>query len=292
MDKSGKLIAVLGATGRQGGAVVKCLLKDGWSVRALVRDPNSPNAKALEKLGATVVICDMDNRPSLDKALKGCYGLFSVQNPWDCGVENEIRQGKCVADAAKAAGIKHTVYTSVACADRHTGIPHFESKQQIEKHLKAISLPATVIRPVFFLENFETTMPPVDRHGTWTLCVPLSASRTMQLIAVDDIGAATAQIFDRPKEYTGKTIELAGDELSMQQIVNLWSRQSGKKMVFEELPIDQVRKKSKELAVMWEWFHKHNFSVDLRALKAQFPFMHSFENWLNSKHGALADTRN
>lgn len=288
MNKSGKIVCVTGATGQQGSAVVKHLLKNGWSVRALVRDPSKPEAKALEKLGATLVKGDFNDRASLDKAFKGCYGLFSVQNPLKCGgVDQEVKQGNYCADAAKAAGIKHTVYASVASADRHTGIPFFDSKQQIEKHLKAISLPVTVIRPVFFMENFETSLPPKEQAGSWILSLPLKPSRPLQMIAVDDIGACTAQIFDRPEEFIGKAIEIAGDELSMQQVATLWSRHSGKQMSYAEQPIEQVRKTSKDFATMFEWFNKHGYTVDVRALKGNFPFLHTFEGWLNSKHGAL-----
>lgn len=288
MNKAGKVICVIGGTGQQGKAVAQHLLKNGWAVKALVRNPNKPEARALEKLGATLVQGDLNNRQSLDKALAGCYGLFSVQNPWKIGVEQEIAQGKNLAEAAKAAGIKHTVYASVASADRNTGIPFFDSKQQIEKHLKSLGLPCTVVRPVFFMENFETSLPLREQAGRWVLSLPMKSSRPLQLIAVDDIGAVVAQIFDRPEEFLGKALEIAGDELSMQQVVTLWSRQSGKQIAFEEQPIEQVRKNSKDLAVMFEWFNKHGYTVDIRALKIKFPFLHSFESWLNSKHGALA----
>jgi uncharacterized protein YbjT (DUF2867 family) len=292
MNKSGKTICVVGATGQQGHAVVAHLLKNGWSVKALVRNPKKSEAKALEQQGVTLVQGDLNDRPSLDKALKGCYGLFSVQNPLKCGgTDQEIVQGKALADAAKAAGIKHTVYSSVAAADRQTKIPFFESKWNIEKHLKAIQLPCTVVRPVFFMENFETAFPPREQGGNWVLSLPLKLDRPLQMIAVDDIGAIIAQIFDRPEAFHGKTIEIAGDNLSLQQVATLWSRQSGKRITCEEQPIEQVRKINKDLAVMFEWFNKHGYTVDIRALKVEFPFLHSFESWLNSKHGALAGAR-
>lgn len=288
MNKSGKIILVTGATGQQGGAVARQLLKDGWTVRAFVRDPNKQQARELAKAGATLVEGDLSDRGSIDRALKGCYGLFSVQIFSEEGVEGEIRQGNQLADAAKAAGIKHTVYTSVAASDRHTGIPFFESKHKIEQHLKSIALPATIIRPAFFMENFDTMFHPKERQGTWILSLALKADKPLQLIAVEDIGALATWAFNHPEESIGKTIELAGDELTPQQITTIWSRISGKPIQFEETPIDQVRKHSKDYATMFEWFNKHGYKVDIKSLRTKLPQLHKFEAWLNSKHGALA----
>src|SRR5262245_31665050 len=129
-----KTILVTGITGQQGGAVARHLLAKGWTVRGLSRDPDKPVVQPLREAGAEVVQGDFENRASLDSALKGVYGVFSVQNFWQPGVgaEGEIRQGKALADAAKAANIQHFLYTSVGGADRKSGIPHFESKWQIE----------------------------------------------------------------------------------------------------------------------------------------------------------------
>src|SRR5512133_2223436 len=118
-----KLIAVTGATGQQGGAVARKLLLHGWMVRALTRDVNKPAAQELAALGVELVAGDMDNRAELDAAFKGVYGVFSVQNYWlpKVGFDGEIRQGKSVADAARAAGVEHLVYSSVGAAHRGMG---------------------------------------------------------------------------------------------------------------------------------------------------------------------------
>src|SRR6266508_6056668 len=125
-----KIIAVTGATGQQGGAVARKLLADGWKVRALTRDENKPAAQELASLGAELVAGDMENRAELDSAFKGAYGVFSMQNFWlpNVGFEGEIRQGKNVADASKAAGIQHLVNSSFGAAHRGMGYKHFESK--------------------------------------------------------------------------------------------------------------------------------------------------------------------
>ena len=139
-------VLVIGATGKQGGAVARYLLKDGWDVRALVRDPNKDEAQALLKQGAELVQGDLYDRASLDAALKGAYGAFGVTNYWlpDVGYEGEIKQGKLLADAAKGADIQHLVYTSVGAAHRGMGQRHFDSKWTVEQYLKEVGLPHTI----------------------------------------------------------------------------------------------------------------------------------------------------
>ena len=148
MTYSEKTILVLGATGQQGSAVASHLLKDGWKVRAMVRNPNSDQAQALGQRGIELVQGDLNQPSSLQEAMKGVYGVFSMQTPVE-GTAAETRQGKAVADAARETGIRHLVYSSVGGAERRTGIAHFESKWQIEEHIRALGLPATILRPVF-----------------------------------------------------------------------------------------------------------------------------------------------
>src|SRR5215207_1315985 len=130
MDRTGKIIAVTGSTGQQGNAVARHLLRNGWAVRTLTRDANKDSAKALADQGAEIVFADNEDRASLDAAFAGAYGVFSVQNFWlpNVGAEGEVRHGRLIADAAKAANVQHFIYTSVGGAERNTGIPHFESK--------------------------------------------------------------------------------------------------------------------------------------------------------------------
>jgi uncharacterized protein YbjT (DUF2867 family) len=134
---SNQIILVTGATGQQGGAVARHLLKDGWKVHAIVRDPNKPAAQALAKQGAELKKGDLNDRASIDASLEGVYGVFSFQNFWlpDVGKEGELRQGKNVADAANAAGVKQFVYSSVGAAHRGMGQEHFAYKWDIEQHI-------------------------------------------------------------------------------------------------------------------------------------------------------------
>ena len=148
-----RVVLVVGATGKQGGAVARSLLDRGFQVRGLTRNPQKPEAQALTEQGAEVVQGDMEDRSAMDRVLDGAYGVFSVQNFWETGYDREVQQGKTVADAAKAAGVEHFVYSSVGSAHRQTDIPHFESKWEVEEHVRQIGLPYTILRPVFFMQN-------------------------------------------------------------------------------------------------------------------------------------------
>src|ERR687893_611114 len=135
------LIVVCGATGKQGGAVARSLLDRGFRVRGLTLNPQKPEAQALADQGAEVVQGDMEDRSDMDRVLEGAYGVFSVQNYWETGYDREVQQGKTVADATKVAGVQHYVYSSVGSAHRQTGIPHFDSKWEVEEHLRELDLP-------------------------------------------------------------------------------------------------------------------------------------------------------
>src|SRR5215469_16631466 len=153
-NTSSRPILVAGATGRQGGSVVRHLLERQLTVRALVRDPQSDRAKALARQGIEIAQGDMDDLASLQKAMAGARGVYSVQDYFTVGAAREVREGKNMADAALDAGVEHFVFSSVGGAERNSGITHFETKWEIEKHIRKLGLPATMIRPVGFMENY------------------------------------------------------------------------------------------------------------------------------------------
>ena len=259
MEKKDKTILVTGSTGQQGGAVARHLLKDGWKVRAFVRDEKKESAIELEKSGAELFKGDMNDSESLDKAMEGIYGVFSIQNFWEHGYDGELNHGKAVADAAKKANVQHFLQSSVGGAERSTKLPHFDVKFEIEKYLKSLNLPVTVIRPVFFMENFKTWFKPVEADGKLTLNMAMKADTKLQMIAVDDIGAISAKIFDNPDKFIGKEIELAGDELTMPEVAALYETNTGKKTEFVELPVSVIRTNSEEMADMFQWFIDKGF---------------------------------
>jgi uncharacterized protein YbjT (DUF2867 family) len=278
VSSSDKLIVVTGATGQQGGATARHLLTQGWRVRALVRNPNKPAAQELAAKGAELAQGDLDDRASLDRALRGAYGAFSVQTFMGPeGSVGETRQGNRLADAAKAAGVQHFVYTSVGGADRKSGLPHFESKWQIEEHIRALSLPATILRPVFFMDNLRSPwLGPRDG----VLAAGLRPTTSLQMIAADDIGAFAALAFARPQEYIGKALEIAGDSLTGPQVAHALTRTTGQPVRFVEQPLEQVRSFNAEMADMFAWFNDHGYAADIPALRKLHPGLMTFETWL------------
>jgi uncharacterized protein YbjT (DUF2867 family) len=243
----------------------------------LTRDSAKPAARALAKAGAEVVRGDLDDPASVRRALEGAWGVFSVQNFMETGYDGEIRQGKALADAAKAAGVQHFVYTSVVSADRKTGLPHFESKWLIEQTVRALRLPVTVLRPVYFMENLRRPgRGPVDG----VLAMGLRPTTALQMIAVDDIGAFAALAFARPEQFIGTATEIAGDSLTMPQVAETWTRVTGEPVRFVEVPLEQIRKVSAENAGMLAWFNQSGYKADIPALRRLYPALHTFESWL------------
>jgi uncharacterized protein YbjT (DUF2867 family) len=274
MDGDKEVILVTGATGQQGGATARHLLAGGWPVRALTRDPNSPPAQALAEAGAEVVQGDLDDRASLDLALSGVYGVYSMQTPY-LGADVEERQGKALADAASAAGVGHFVYASVGGAERNTGISHFESKWAIEQRVGELGLPATVLRPVFFMENFNPQRESI-LSGTFT-SRGLKPDKPLQLIASDDVGAFAALAFNNPQDYIGQALEIGGDELTEPQIVETLAKVIGRpvNMVPPEGPSPYA-----DFAKMIDWFNQKGYEADIPALRARYPGLKTFETWL------------
>ena len=274
-----RIIAVTGATGQQGGAVARKLLADGWKIRALTRDVDKPAAQALAQAGAELVAGDMDDRSQLDAAFKGVYGVFSVQNFWlpNVGFDGEIRQGKKVADAAKAAGVQHLVYSSVGAAHRGMGQKHFESKWIIEQHIHSIELPYTILRPAAFFENFNWERASIV-NGTFN-ALGLLPGKERQLIAVDDIGVFVALAFANPDQYLGKTIELAGDALTESQLADTFAKVIGRPVKLT-MPTGGGWGSEEEMKAMFNFFNGEAYDADIPALRKLHPGLLTFEEYL------------
>ena len=279
-NHSDKTILVIGATGQQGSAVTRHLLKNGWKVRAFVRDPDGEAAKALAKQGAELVKGDLNDRASIEAALQGAYGVFSFQNFWrpDIGKEGEVRQGKNVADAAKAAGVKHLVYSSVGAAHRGMGQEHFATKWDIEQHIHKLALPYTILRPAAFMENYNWSRNQI-LSGTFSGW-GVAADKTTQVVAVDDIGAFVDIAFDRPQEFLGKTIELAGDELTEAQIAETFSRVVGRPVKLASRTMPEGEQPSPEQMAMFRFFNGQGYDADIPALRKIYPQLKTLERYL------------
>lgn len=274
-----RTILVTGATGHQGGAALRHLRSKGFPVRALTRDPDTPAARALADHGTEVLKGDLQDPASITRALDGVYGVYSVQN-WREGAESEIRQGINLADAANRSAVSHFVYSSVASADKNTGIPHFDSKFKIEEHIRATGLPYTILRPVFFMENWLGMKQHIDQG---ILALPLRPDTRFQMIAVDDIGEFVALAFSHPGKWQGRALDIASDDLTISEIAAAFGRVSGREVRYQQAPWDQFEKQAgHEITVMYKWFQDVGYHCDIAALRQENPKLTHFEAWLRA----------
>jgi uncharacterized protein YbjT (DUF2867 family) len=275
-------ILVTGATGRQGGATARQLLARGWPVRAFTRNPDKAAARALVERGAEVVRGDLDDPGSVARAVDGAYGVFSLQEWWTAGLDGEVRQGRTLAEAAKQAGVKHFVYSSVGGAERSSGVPHFETKWVLEQYIRKLNLPATILRPVSFMENYYMTQ--VEKGILkGRLLDGVRADKPYQLIAVDDIGAFAAAVFERGHEMIGEAYEIAGDELTNLEVAATFSRVMGRPVKFTRIPLLMLRfSAGPDVALMYKWFNRHGYQADIPTLRRTFPevSLTSLEDWV------------
>lgn len=275
-----KVIAVTGATGQQGGVVARRLLAEGWKVRALTRHADKPAAQELASLGAEIVPGDMEQRAELEAAFQGAYGVFSVQNFWlpNVAYEGEIRQGKNVADAAKAAGVQHLVYSSVGSAYRGMGQKHFDSKWEIEQYIQSLDIPFTILRPVAFMDNYNWSRAYI-LNGTFS-GMGLRPEKGVQIIAAEDIGVFVALAFANPQNFLGKTIELAGDELTETQIAETFSKVIGRPVTLAAPSGGSGRASEEEMIAMFNFFNGEGYEADIPTLRKLHPGLLTFEQWL------------
>jgi len=278
---SGKLnVLVTGATGKQGGHLVSELLARGHAVRAFTRKPRSPAAAVLAERGVTIVPGDYEDRGSLERAARGVDTIFAMATPYEGGAEAETREGVNIVRAASTAGVRHLVYSSVAGADRATGIPHFDSKFEVEKEIRRSGVPFTIVAPVFFMENFLADwMAAGIARGSIAMAVP--ATRRLQQVALADIAQFTALVIERRESFLGKRIDIASDELTSTTAAVLISAASGRRIEYTALPIDAVRQQNEDLARMYEWFDRVGYDADVVGLRVLYPEVawHRFSVW-------------
>lgn len=282
---SDRTVLVTGATGRQGGAVIRNMLPKGWRLRALVFKADNSTVQRLTNQGIEVVRGDLEDPASLESAVRGVYGVYSVQDFWSVGVKREVQQGKNIADAAKRAGVEHLVYSSAGGAERNSGVDHFESKWAIESYIRKLALPATMIRPVAFMENYYIDQVEIGiLKGK--LMDPIRSDKPYQTIASSDIGAFVALAFERPKEFIGDAVEIAGSELTNPEAAQVFSRVLGKPVRFQRLPMPMVRLfLGKEFYQMFRWFNQSGFKANIPELRRKYPQVNfqTLEEWLRTE---------
>jgi uncharacterized protein YbjT (DUF2867 family) len=281
MHNSERIILVTGATGQQGGATARHLLaRSDFRVRALTRNPEKPQARTLAELGAEVVKGDFNDQSSMEQALKDVYGVFSVQNFLEAGYEGEIQQGVFLADMAKAAGVEHFIYTSAGSANRNTGVAVLESKVRIEEHIREIGIPYTILRPVFFMNNWEwPSVRPSILEGT--LAQPLDPDKPFQQIFSDDIGAFAAIVFSNPKRWLGCELDIAGDERNMLQVAEAFSKRLGRPVNYYQVPWNQWQEIVGDVFyTMYRWFNEEGYQADILTVRSEYPNLMDFEGYL------------
>lgn len=277
-------IAVVGSTGLQGGATARALLEAGAPVRALARRTDSDAARALKDLGAEVVTADLEDPESLRRAFSRVRAVFAMTTPGrDQRPDVETAHGRAVADAAAATDVPYVVYSSVGGAERHTGIPHFDSKRDVEEYLLALGMAATFVRPVFFMDNFAQFMRPSRESGTLVVRMPLPAGVPLQMIAAEDVGAVAAAVTLNPDRVPRGSVEIAGDELTGEQIAARYGDRHGLPARYEPLPLDVLGDNADQQA-MFGWFAElPAYQADFAATRDLAPLTSTFSQWLETQ---------
>jgi uncharacterized protein YbjT (DUF2867 family) len=277
-NRNGKIVLVTGVTGTQGGAVAKELRKRGYEVRGLTRNPDSARAIAMSELGVDMLKGDFDDATSLAAAMDDAYGVFAVTNFWEHGYETEVNHGKQLVDAAAAAGVQHFVFTSVAGADNYTGIPHFDSKGEIEDYLRESGIAYSIVRPVEFMDNIAYSR---KQLMTGTYYDPRDSGQSHQWIAASDIGFFVGVAFDNPAAWKGRELDIAGDELTIAEYVDVLTVTMGLDVHHQQISWKSFEADAgEEMTLMVRWFDEEGFDVDVEALRQEYPGLLTFEQFM------------
>ena len=309
-----KIIAVVGATGSQGGGLVRAILNDpkgGFGVRAIVRDVNSLKAKELAKLGAEVVPGDVDDVESLKKAFKGAYGAFCVTFYWaHMSPDREIANAKALATAAKAAGVQHAIWSTLEDVRKFVPLsdnrmptiqgkykcPHFDTKGESNRFFTDLGVPVTFLQTTFYWDNFINfgLGPKKGPDGKLAITFPMGDKKVAG-IAAEDIGKCAYGIFKKGREFIGKTVSIAGEFLTCAQMAAGLSKAMGREIRYNEVTPDVYRSfgfpGADDMGNMFQFyrdFEKEFCSVrDLKAVRALNPELQTFEQWLTKNAGRI-----
>lgn len=315
---TGKLIAVVGATGSQGGGLVRAILDDPekrFDVRALTRSARSTAARRLADAGAEVVEADLDDGRSVRGAFEGAHGAFVVTNYWaEMSPEDEDRrtraareldQADTAALAAKQAGVEHVVWSTLEDTRAHFGtddrvptvderfkVPHFDAKAEADAMFREYAVPTTFLRTTLFFEGFTDALAPVrNAEGKLILTVPI-ADKPMSGIAVDDIGKTALQLFARGDDAIGDTVSIAGDHLTGAQYAAAMSEVLGEVVTYEPMEWNAFRALgfpgAVEMGNMFQYYAENSARFvgdrDLDKVRELNPELQSFRKWLSVHH--------
>jgi len=275
-------VLVTGATGQQGGAVARALLERHHQVRAFTRDPGKPEAKQLRSRGAEVVQGDFEDPETISRAAAGVDAGFVMGTPYEKGPDAETKQCIATIDALTDAGVKHIVYASVADADNDTGIPHFESKARVERHLTGVDVPYTIVAPVFFRENLHA---PWMREGLQQgrLVLAMPSDRPLQNIEVREIGAFVAEVLEDRKRFENQRIDIASDETTPAEMARAISHAAGAQV--EHVAIRPEDTGDDDMASMFRWFTDTGYSANIAVLRREHSDLawRGFREWADEQ---------
>jgi uncharacterized protein YbjT (DUF2867 family) len=300
-----KVIAVVGATGTQGGSLARAILADpagGFACRAITRDPNKAGARALAAKGAEVVQADLDDPASLKQAFAGAYGAFCVTNFWEhFSAEKEKAQAKNQADAAKASGLKHVIWSTLEdtrklmapddkrmpmLQDKYR-VPHFDGKGEADAYFAG--LPVTYLVISFYWDNIYASgaAPKKSGDGTYSWALPMGDKR-LAGIAAEDIGKVAYGIFKAGQQYIGKTVGISGENLTMEQISEKLGKGLGVKIKYNAVEPDAYRgfgfPGADEMGNMFQVYRDFEKEVlaarSVDAARALNPSLQTFDQWL------------
>jgi uncharacterized protein YbjT (DUF2867 family) len=302
-----KVIVVFGATGAQGGGLVRAIHADsggGFVARALTRDVNSPKAAALKELGAQVVAANVDDPASIEKAFEGAYGAFCVTFFWDhFSVEKEQAQARSMASAAKKAGLKHVIWSTledtrklVPLSDNRMPtlhgkykVPHFDGKGEADEYFRQAGVPTTFLLTSFYYDNLIHfgMGPKKGPDGNLVFSLPMG-NKPLPMIAAEDIGRCAYGICKKGPELIGKTVGIAGVHLSGRHIAESLANALGQPVSYNAVPFDDYRKLgfpgADDLGNMFQYKHDFNEQFcgarSLAFSKSINPAIQSFDKWL------------
>ena len=279
-----KTIFVTGATGNQGGAVLRYLISSGFRVKALLRNPSSDSGKKLVHPNVEIVSGDLNKPQTYQHHLDQVDAVFcnlSFKN----GVEKELFQGTNLVNCAKERKVNYFLYSSVIGCDANTGIPHWESKCKIENHLIESGTAFTIIRPCSLYDNL--LIPDVKKRILkGKLVLPTNGNKVQQFISAEDIGKISTAIISDPVKYTGKTITVAAEQMDGMQMAAILSKALGRTITYQKLPMFITRLvMGKDLAKMFRWINENDalFVKDIATVRNEFPGMLSLEDWIKTR---------
>lgn len=284
------IILVTGATGGQGGSVARHLLKTmKYRVRALTRNPDSPKAIELRKLGAEIVKGDLAERDSLQRAIEGCYGVFGVTNFWE-HFHKEYDHGMNLIEAVKNSTVQHFVFHTLPSAIKISHgqfqVPHMDIKAELEEYTRILKIPTTFVHVSFYYENFLTFFPPQPGDdGNWHIALPQGDTK-LAGVSVADIGGVVSEIFNSPARLKGSVVGVVGEDITLEQYAAVMAEVLKRPYVYDYVPYQTYATfpfpGATELANMFEFNRLYipDRKSDLEFSKKLYPTIRTFRQWL------------